>query len=215
MKDSSLFEKLVRLRNDARPDEEGTGAPEDLGLDEEVEEHTNNKKRQREERGPTSIVELHHGGQSFCVLSGRGREPVCMEATSENMRALHHMVSTEVSAGRSERPGLEAASEAPNDDALEPGLLAAQESDSSDAAPSTPDPQPSIEQQSSEQPGFDQVRGITWVPKRRAWILRYTDDRGKKRQKSFAAKECTRAGQAQALRWLEEYKEGCNEALDV
>ena len=124
-----------------------------------------------------------------------------MEATSENMRALHHMVSTEVSAGRSERPGLEAASEAPNDDALEPGLLAAQESDSSDAA--------------SEQEGFDQVRGITWVPKRRAWILRYTDDRGKKRQKSFAAKECTRAGQARALRWLEEYKEGCNEALDV
>ena len=110
-----------------------------------------------------------------------------MEATSENMCALHHMVSTEVSAGRSERPGLEAASEAPNDDTLEPGLLAAQESDSSDAAPSTPDLQPSIEQQSSEQPGFDQVRGITWVPKRRAWILRYTDDRGKKRQKSFAA----------------------------
>ena len=110
------------------------------------------------------------------------------------------MVSTELSAVRCERPGLEGASEAPHNDALEPGLPAAQESDSSNEG--TPD-----------EP--EKVRGLTWVPKRRCWILRYQDDRGKKRQKRLAAAECTRAGQAEALRWLEEYKEGCNEALDV
>ena len=152
------------------------------------------------------------------VLSGCGREPVHMEATSSNLCTLHHMVSTELSAASLVQPGLDPAGEAPDADSLEPGLLASQESDSSEPAPCTPDPASNCFDEDVDtpvkQPPLDQVRGLTWVPKRRAWILRYQDDLGKKRQKRFAAAECTRAGQAHALRWLEEYKETC-EDLDV
>ena len=107
-----------------------------------------------------------------------------MEATSQNLSTLHDLVSTE-----SERQGLEAVS------ALEPGLEEEEDSDASDGH-SADDGTP-----------VEQVRGLTWVPKRRAWILRYEDESGKKRQKRFGAKECTRAGQATALRWLLDYTE--------
>ena len=80
--------------------------------------------------------------------------------------------------------------------ALEPGLEEEEDSDASDGH-SADDGTP-----------VEQVRGLTWVPKRRAWILRYEDDEGKKRQKRFGAKECTRAGQAAALRWLLDYEAG-------
>ena len=45
-----------------------------------------------------------------------------MEATSQNLSTLHDLVSSELSARRLERQGLEAVSEAPNADALEPVL---------------------------------------------------------------------------------------------
>ena len=166
----------------------GDNAREDLGLDDEVSTQVSKRMQQRQARRdsaiPTSIVQIDIQGQSFSVLSGRNREPVFMEATSRNLSTLHDLVSTE-----SERQGLEAAS------AFEPGLEAEEDSDASDghsADGGTP---------------VEQVRGLTWVPKRRAWILRYEDDMGKKRQKRFGAKECTRAGQAAALRWLLDYKE--------
>ena len=108
-----------------------------------------------------------------------------MEATSRNLSTLHDLVSTEL-----ERQGPEAAA------AFEPVLEEEKESDASDgraADDGTP---------------VEQVRGLTWVPKRRAWILRYEDESGKKRQKRFGAKGCTRAGQAAALRWLLDYEAG-------
>ena len=234
MKDSSVFERLASLRNDASRSSTASAdsaAVDGLGLDDEVStrlsERTLRRKVRRESLVPTSIVEIHVGGQSICVLSGRGRAPVCMEATGPNMCALHHLVSTELSARRLEQSDLAAASEAPNADALElgladalePGLLDAQESDSSDPAPCTPEPAGAGFDEDDgtpvKQQFVEKVRGLTWIPKRRAWILRYQDDQGKKRQKRFAATECTRAGQAEALRWLEEYNERRKHALDV
>ena len=124
-------------------------------------------------------------GQLLSVLSGRNREPVYVEATSRNLSTLHDWVSTEL-----ERQGPEAAA------AFEPVLEEEKESDASDGH-SADDGKP-----------VEQVRGLTWVPKRRAWILRYEDESGKKRQKRFGAKGCIRAGRAAALRWLLDYEAG-------
>ena len=124
------------------------------------------------------------------------------------MSTVFAMVSTE----QVEQEGPDPVAEAPAADALEPRDM--EEEDSASSEDQAEDDGPPSEEVLTEL-SDDYFLGLTWVPKRGAWILRYEDDRGKKRQKPFAAAECTRAGQAEASRWLEEYNEGRVEVLDV
>ena len=206
-----LFEKLLVLRNDATRkhgrtiNQDPTAAVDDLGLDQGVSTKLSARGQvrlaQRESMVPTCIVAIHIEGKSFSVLSGRGREPVFMEATSQQMSTLHDLVSTEL-----DRRSLEPASEPPAADSSEGQSEAeapeaeAPEADRGDDTRAGGDLEPEPEP-------VEQVPGLTWVPKRSAWVLRYEDNEGKKRQKRFGAKECTRAGQAVALRWLLAYNE--------
>ena len=57
------------------------------------------------------------------------------------------------------------------------------------------------------------TRGCTWVEKRKAWVLRYKDMGGVKRQNNFKADDCSSdsskaEARANAISWLAEYKEG-------
>ena len=191
-KDSSLFGKLLSLRNDATRamGKLADTPPDDLGLDDEVSTQLSVRRRreasQRESDIPMSILEVHIEGKVLSVLSGRCREPVYMEATSQNMSTLFALFSTE------DQERLDQVAAAPPFHALEPHDMEEEDSASSEG------------QAEDDGPPSEQVRGLTWVPKRRAWILRYEDDMGKKRQKRFGAKERNRAGQAAALRWFRE-----------
>ena len=207
-KDWSLFGKLLSLRNHTTREVGKKAAmadaplepPDDLGLDDTTVSTPLSQRQEqwaerRESKVPRTVVEVHVEGKALSVLSGRCREPVYMEATSQNMSTLLAMVSTE----QLEQEGLDQVAEAPAADALEPRDM--EEEDSASSEGQAEDDGPPSEEVLTELSN-DQVRGLTWVPKRRAWILRYEDDEGKKRQKRFGAKECTRAGQAAALRWF-------------
>ena len=222
-----LFEKLLVLRNDATRkhgrtiNQDPTAAVDDLGLDEggptKLSLRAEVRLAQRESMVPTCIVAIHIEGKSFSVLSGRGREPVFMEATSQQMSTLHDLVSTELDAR-----SLEPASEPPAADSSEGHSEAeapeaeAPEADWGDGTRAGGDGTRAGGDLEPEPEPVEQVPGLTWVPKRSAWVLRYEDNEGKKRQKRFAATECTRAGQAEALRWLDEYQnEWRKEDLEV
>ena len=223
LKDSSLFQELVAMRNsvsktscDEEPVEDSKDhIDDDLGLDSVPE-------KQKSDVGyskiPIHTVQIVLENKHVNVLSGFGLRDVCMEATSGNMDMLYRMVSTE----------LQKAKPVSTESAVtEPESALPQPASDSSEAPRTPSHSrfilgmdvetPSKQLHSlmeSDEPEVcsSRARGCTWIANRRAWVVRYKDEDGVKRQKRFHAQDHTSDSsrldaEEVALSWLAEHFE--------
>ena len=139
-----------------------------------------------------------------------------MEATNTNMAMLHRAVSTELGSAESvsTEPAVpqpasalpEVAPEFEDAPRTPPHMSCSERFD-------TPSKGSRISMQSDEADAFCAPdRGCTWVEKRAAWVLRYKDKDGVKRQKKFKAddgsSDSSKAeARASAMYWLAEFKE--------
>ena len=225
------FKDLALLRNIASAMPKpvvSTELIDDLGLDDDPGLDRRERRRSPYSKLPERIVEICVGDRAIAVLSGYGNLDVFMEATSENMSMLHSTVSTELAAAAAAAEGAAAAAEgagatpakaADSSESTAPTL----ESDSpesasgSPAAPRTPPPGNGSLNLDVDTPmrqaAPSAVRAdglaLTWIENRNAWVLRYRDENGMRRQKRFRASECGADVQTAARSWLAEYKEAC------
>ena len=128
----------------------------------------------------------------MAVLSGKGKESVYMEVTTENMTLLHRLVSTSLQALAQEGESVEEAP-APHTPSRHGDL-------GLDLAEHTPGKHSQGEQEVSTEVGCEQVvstevgpglstaaRGVGWIAKRKSWVVRYKDEVNRQHQKYFKA----------------------------
>ena len=207
MKNSSTFRDLVTLRNrtSMEPDmEPGGGRLDDLGLDEEMPR----KRSTPNARVPIRIVEISIDGVAVSVLSGCGHLDLRMELTTENMSMLYRKVSTELKAGPEQKQSKKTPDESGALETETPG------GDGPDQDDSSPEQDSSEISQTVPEPSG--CKGITWIEKRKAWVLRYDDSIGQRHQKRFRAIDPSLDSSKQhahekALAWLVAYRRSSQE----